>query len=91
VPKKKITRVTVATHQVLIVRTAKNFVRAWCEACGGQVEMLSLEQAAAITGFTLRAICRQVEADSIHFRETADGSLLICLNSLLKLQKERDK
>lgn len=89
-PKKKIMQVTIATHQFLIVRKAKNFVRARCEACGRQAEMLNLEQAATITGLNLRTICREVEAGSVHFKETADGSLLICLSSLLKIKKERN-
>ncbi|MDQ3817612.1 MAG: hypothetical protein M3362_07975 [Acidobacteriota bacterium] len=90
-PKKKITRVTAETHQVLIVRKTRRSVRAWCESCGAQGEMLSLEQAAAISGLSLRGICRAVEAGSIHFKETGDGSLLICLDSLLKLRKEGEK
>jgi len=44
--------------------------------------MATPEEAAILTGFSLRAICRQVEAGGLHFRETANGQLFICLNSL---------
>lgn len=44
--------------------------------------MLSPDEAAALTGVGARTIYRWVEAGLVHFAETAEGSLLICLNSL---------
>jgi hypothetical protein len=32
----------------------------------------------------LRAIYRRVEAGELHFTETPEGQLLICLNSILR-------
>ncbi len=90
-PKKKITRVTAETHQVLIVSKRRRTVRAWCESCGARAEMLSLEQAVAISGHSLRGICRAVDVGSIHFTETGEGPPLICLDSLLRLRKEGEK
>jgi hypothetical protein len=46
--------------------------------------MLTLEEAATASGIATQAICRLVATDSVHFKETADGLLLICANSLLK-------
>jgi hypothetical protein len=56
----------------------------WCEACGATVEMVTAEQAAALAEVSTRAIYRQVESGQIHFTETADGQLFVCLNSLSK-------
>ena len=45
--------------------------------------MLTPEQAAAVAGVTVRAVNRRVEDGSVHFLETADGRLLVCVNSLV--------
>jgi hypothetical protein len=44
--------------------------------------MLSVDEAAAVARSSSRAIYRRVEADTLHFTETPEGRLLICLNSL---------
>jgi len=44
--------------------------------------MVSPEQAAAITQTTVRSVNQRVEAGSVHFLETADGRLWVCLKSL---------
>jgi hypothetical protein len=82
---KKRTEITMETDQVMVVYMPRGFVRAWCEGCAAEVTMLTAEQAAAIAGISLRAICRSVEAGSLHFRETADRGLFICPNSLKAL------
>ncbi|HXG63630.1 MAG TPA: hypothetical protein VNO70_00895 [Blastocatellia bacterium] len=46
--------------------------------------MLTLDEAIALSGASSREIHRRVEAGEIHFTETAEGFLLICLPSLLK-------
>jgi len=81
---KKRTEITVETHRLLVMRKPMRAARAWCVRCCEQVEMVTPERAALLAGVSLRAICRQVEVDDVHFVETANGLLLICLNSLLK-------
>jgi len=81
---KKRTEITVETHRLLVMRKPTGTTQTWCARCCEQVEMATPERAALLAGVSLRAICRQVEANSIHFVETANGLLLICLNSLLK-------
>jgi len=83
---KKRTEITVETDQVLIIRQRRSGVRAWCDGCAEQVKMARAEEAAALAGVTARTIYRWVEAEKVHFTETPDGSLFICLNSLLKKQ-----
>ena len=51
--------------------------------CGEPVRMVTADQAAIVTGTSLRAVLRQVEAAQLHFTETAEGRLFICLTSLM--------
>lgn len=54
----------------------------WCGGCGAQVEMAPPDVAAAVAGVSARAVYGWVEAGRVHFCETAEGALLVCLNSL---------
>lgn len=70
-------------ERLVIVRHYRSAnLDAWCEACAGTSRMLTVEEAAAVARSTSRDIYRRVEANQIHFTETPEGSLLICLNSL---------
>ena len=73
---------TLETDQVTVIHLPRGLVRAWCEGCAEEVSMVTAEQAAAIAGTSLRAICRCVEADALHFIEIADRVLFICPNAL---------
>jgi predicted site-specific integrase-resolvase len=44
--------------------------------------MVTPQQASAIAGVSVRTINRWVEAGRVHFMETPDGLLLLCLDSL---------
>jgi len=73
---------TIETHQVVIVRRTPGATLAECPACLNNVKMVPLEQAALLSGVSLRDICRRVGDGDIHFVEAADGGL-VCLPSLL--------
>ena len=78
------TKVTVETHQVLVVRRGGRLDEDWCTQCCREVRMVTADEAAALAGVSLRAICRGVEVGALHFKEPGDGLLFICLNSLVK-------
>lgn len=81
----KRTRITVETERVLVISSRRRrIVESWCDGCGHEVKLIRAEEAAFISGVGLRDICRQVEADNLHYMETADRVLMICLDSLLK-------
>ena len=80
---KRKTDITVETDQVVVIRQQKKLARAWCGQCAGQAKMLTIAQAAAVACVSQRTIFRRVEAGLLHFTETPDGVLFICLNSLL--------
>jgi hypothetical protein len=44
--------------------------------------MIAPEHAARIAGVSTRKIYAWIEAGTVHFAESPDGSLLICLDSL---------
>jgi hypothetical protein len=81
--KKKKTEIIVERDQVLVIRHPGPRAPQWCASCGEQAQMVSVDEAAAITRLTERTIYQQVESGQIHFSETTDGSLLVCLNALL--------
>lgn len=54
----------------------------WCPRCAAFVQMLTPEQAAALAGVSTRHVFRWLEADRLHFVETASPSPLVCLASL---------
>ena len=62
---------------------------AWCSDCGSETLMATPQQAAAIARSSVRAVNRRVEAGDVHFLETPEGLLLVCVNSLdWKFEKE---
>lgn len=78
---KKRTKIIIETHQVQIIRRGKLSVQAWCPQCSATVPMLTPEEAAALAQVTTRTIYRLAEAGELHFTETLEGALLICLSS----------
>jgi len=74
--------ITVETHQVTVIRRRRSAHRAWCAACAQTVPMVSAEEAAALLGLTVRKVYRLVEAEGLHFTETREGWLRLCLDSI---------
>jgi hypothetical protein len=83
VPPKKNREITVETERLLVIRRRYRAIEAWCDGCRETVVMIRPDQAAAVSGRTLRAIFYDIERAALHFAEQPDGLLLICLNSLL--------
>jgi hypothetical protein len=80
--KRKKTEIIVEREQVLIIRRLDDRQPRCCAECSGQAQMVSVDEAAALGRLSARAIYRRVEAGQLHFIETADGLLLVCVNSL---------
>ena len=57
-------------------------VSAWCAECAAQVRLLRPEEVAVAAHVSPRTVYRWVEAGKLHFTETPEGGLRICLNSL---------
>jgi hypothetical protein len=80
---KKTTRITVETRRVLVISGGGSIVQ-WCAACHYEVRMLTAEEASVIANIKTRIVYQWVEKGLVHFSEERDGSLLICINSLLE-------
>ena len=79
---RKRTIVRIETDSLALIRPASTPVDLWCEECAVKVPMLTAEAFAAMAGTTEREIYRRVEMGALHFNETADGALRVCVNSL---------
>jgi hypothetical protein len=81
--RKRRTEIIVETHELLTVRVFQRLRPAWCSDCGEESRMLTPDEAAGICRVSTRHIYCWVEAQKIHFKETAGGALLVCLSSCL--------
>jgi hypothetical protein len=77
------TEITVETDRVLMIRR-RRVVRAWCRECGGEVEMVSLEEAEALTEVSGQVFQDSAQAHRRHFYEDQEGTSLVCLESVRK-------
>ena len=84
------TEVTVETERVLVIRRRYQAIETWCDLCAEKVVMIRPDQAAAVSGQSLRAIFGAIEQARLHFAEQSDGLLLICLNSLIRPDSRED-
>lgn len=78
----KQTKITIETDSLLILR-GRNSRRTWCPQCEAEREMIALENLGVISNLDRRALEEWLNSEEMHRVETADGSTLICLNSLL--------
>jgi hypothetical protein len=74
-------RITSVRERTLIVRNRDSLDTRWCRQCARGSVMVSASVAADISQQSLRAICRHVEAEEVHYFEGPEG-LFICLSSL---------
>src|SRR4051812_29177879 len=81
----KRTEITIETDQVLVIRRRRKVLRTWCAACAEKVEMVTADEAAVAASVDLGTIHYWVKACNVHFRETPEGLLYVCLNSLYSL------
>ena len=80
---RKRTEISIETHRQLVISRRRGSVIAWCPECAGQVKMVTPDEAAIVARVSSRTIYRWVEIQKLHFSETPEGLLLICLDSLL--------
>lgn len=81
--KKRRVELMIETHHTWIIRTPVAPAQAWCAECARTVRMITADEAAAIARQSTRTIYSWVEARRLHYQETLEGFLLVCLDSLL--------
>lgn len=79
-------KLTVDSRELRMIKNTGQLQQMPCSECAGQ--MVVSQQAIALAGASSRELHREIEAGIIHFAETADGALLVCLNSLLLRKRE---
>jgi hypothetical protein len=79
---KRTMRITIETERLLVIRHGAS-VRAWCEQCATEVDMVPLESAAELSQVAAGTIQHLLDHQKLHLSETG-GPVWICLNSLLK-------
>lgn len=80
----KRTELTVESLEVLVTTKRHGLARSWCSDCGGQVAVISLNDA-PMAGLSAEAIQHQADNGRLHLIETPGRSLLICLNRLIQI------
>lgn len=83
--KKRRTEIVIETERLLLLRESNRSLFFWCDECRVQVRMVTPEEAASAAGVSMRVIYRRVEAAELHFIETPEWPVLICLDSVLTL------
>jgi hypothetical protein len=76
------TEVFIETSEIFIFKRNRIPARAWCEDCGREVSMLSVEEAARLTGCDARAIRSMMESRRVHFCYLKSEIPSVCLRSL---------
>jgi hypothetical protein len=78
---RKKTEITVDTDEVLVVRRTRLY-RAWCAACGREVDMVEIADAHALTANSTEGIGQGREQE---WHVGVSGEMaLVCMPSLLK-------
>ena len=73
--------VTVETDRIMVTRGGRS--QMWCPVCQAEAQMIPVDEAAILQHVNSRTIFRWVDERRLHFVETANGLLRICLNSLV--------
>jgi hypothetical protein len=79
----KQTRITIETDSLLVFRGRKP-IWAWCPECGTEAEMIPLDDVGVVSNLPTAEVQVWMESPDLHHAKAADGSILICLNSMLK-------
>ena len=79
----------VEIHEFYVIRSASGSQPAVCAECSTvEAIMVGPEHAAAVAEVPLRIIYRWVELGALHYKEGPDGSLTICLKSLVAIRDQ---
>jgi hypothetical protein len=78
----KRTEITIETERYLVIGQHREMTVPQCVRCNHNVAMLTVFDAARVTGYTTAMISRLADSGKLHFAVTPEGQLLICPDSL---------
>jgi hypothetical protein len=85
----KQTTITIETDSLLILRGRSSRL-AWCPLCAAEGEVIALEEVGVISNLDRSALEEWLDSGELHLSQSADGSSLLCLKSLLaRVQKTK--
>jgi hypothetical protein len=87
--RRKVTEIIVETDEVFVYSSDAPAPRL-CASCGVEVMMATPESIATLGRISKRAVYRLIEANVVHFEETPEGTLLMCLPSFTESTREVD-
>jgi hypothetical protein len=76
--------ISVEREEVAIRRSGRP-ATLYCEKCGTNAAMLTMEAAALLAGASVRSLYRRLEEGKLHFFESPDGTTLVCAQSVKAL------
>ncbi|MGA3092795.1 MAG: hypothetical protein ABSD75_29720 [Terriglobales bacterium] len=85
------TEITVETDRIWIIRKSQT-TRGWCAECGREVDIVELKKAGVVPGKNPQALTAQPmlpgcgDSRGWHWSQGGDGSLRVCLESVVKPQ-----
>jgi len=78
----KLTRITIQTDSLLLFQ-GRNSIRAQCPRCNAESDMVALGNLQVVSNLDRSDLDDWINSGELHRVLADDGSLLICLNSLL--------
>lgn len=78
-------------ERTIVIRRRKGPLSVWCAGCNVDVVMLTPDEATVLTSITTRALFRLVDEGRVHFSETNEGLVWICLPTLLGAIRSRSE
>jgi hypothetical protein len=88
--KKRRMKKQVVRPRVFIINRPRISEQKRCPGCTENSGMVTPDEAAALCGISTRMIYRSLEDGAIHFIETAEGELFICLRTLVANTKNSE-
>jgi hypothetical protein len=75
-------RIEIVTVREQTYRFPETSALRWCSDCGTAAQMLTPDLAAILSDTHLRTLFRWIESGDIHFVETPEGNVFLCLDSV---------
>lgn len=76
------TEIFIQTRERIFVRGGSQTEQLFCKFCDAETVLIAPERAAVALNLTTREIYRRIESGKVHFIETSNGLVFICLSSL---------
>jgi hypothetical protein len=83
--------VAVEFERTTVIRRRKGPLSVWCPGCDVDVVMLTPDEATMLTSITTRVLFRLIDESRVHFSETNEGLVWICLPTLLEAIRSRSE